>query len=501
MPRLAKFFDYFGRLTPRVWFAVVLGIGLLARLGLWALYTQPVAYSDTNSYRRSAEAILAGWDGLDGTRTPGYPLFLALVGPDGNVWLVQMALGLLAALLFFYIGWRISQRPWLGGLLGLAHSLNLGQLFFEANLLTETLTTFLLAVALAGVVWWWDCRPTGWRALALAAGLGLVSGAATLVRPLFIFMPVWLALAIGVAWPGWAGRDEKQPPAPLTGPARTGLVAGLNNWLAALRINLLACLAVLIPALLLIGAWVNFIHTHYHDWSLTVMNGYHLVQHTGNFFEYVPDEYAVIRDTYIKYRDAHIAEYGTQANTIWGAIPELQKVSGYGFYDLARILARISVQLILKHPGLYLRSVVEGWWWFWRAPVYWSAAALRWPALAAPLRWLILAERGLLFFFNLVFILASPLMLRLRWTQGWWLQVRRGWQPPAALGFLLSTVWVTSIVQTLLDHGDIPRFLVPLQTWVVAWGLWYFWQIIGQWWRRRQLLLRRPRPATAGAAQ
>jgi hypothetical protein len=24
-------------------------------------------------------------------------------------------------------------------------------------------------------------------------------------------------------------------------------------------------------------------------------------------------------------------------------------------------------------------------------------------------------------------------------------------------------------VQTLLDHGDNPRFLVPLQTWVLLW--------------------------------
>jgi hypothetical protein len=28
---------------------------------------------------------------------------------------------------------------------------------------------------------------------------------------------------------------------------------------------------------------------------------------------------------------------------------------------------------------------------------------------------------------------------------------------------LASTIWITSIVQSLLDHGDNPRFLLPLK--------------------------------------
>jgi hypothetical protein len=42
------------------------------------------------------------------------------------------------------------------------------------------------------------------------------------------------------------------------------------------------------------------------------------------------------------------------------------------------------------------------------------------------------------------------------------------------LWFLLGTIWLTSIAQTLLDHGDNPRFLVPVQSLVVLvvfyWG-------------------------------
>jgi hypothetical protein len=59
----------------------------------------------------------------------------------------------------------------------------------------------------------------------------------------------------------------------------------------------------------------------------------------------------------------------------------MQQVSGYNFYDLSRVLAKISIDLIKNHPELYLRSVVKGWWYFWRVPVYWSSSALRWEGM------------------------------------------------------------------------------------------------------------------------
>jgi len=43
-------------------------------------------------------------------------------------------------------------------------------------------------------------------------------------------------------------------------------------------------------------------------------------------------------------------------------------------------------------------------------------------------------------------------------------------------------VWISSIVQTLVDHGDNPRFLIPLQTlvfYVVARWIWE-WRSVGK---------------------
>ena len=139
--------------TPIFWLVIVSVVALVERLLVILLY-QPVAYSDTPSYRRLADTVLQGFTSYDGTRTPGYPVFLALVGNDQRVWLVQLLLGLIATLLLFYIGWKLTDKPWFGGLIALAHTLNLGQLFFESNLLTESLTTFLLIAIMAGMLAW-----------------------------------------------------------------------------------------------------------------------------------------------------------------------------------------------------------------------------------------------------------------------------------------------------------------------------------------------------------
>jgi 4-amino-4-deoxy-L-arabinose transferase-like glycosyltransferase len=156
---------------------VVFGV----RAGLWFTY-RPVIYSDTNSYRRLANAIHnPNWKGYDGTRTPGYPLMMALFGPNQRIYLAQLVMGLGISLLLFYIGWQVSGSAWLGGAMALAHSLNLGQLFFEADLLTETATTFWIMLSLAGLAFWLY-HPQR-RSIGLACGLGLATTAAALTRP------------------------------------------------------------------------------------------------------------------------------------------------------------------------------------------------------------------------------------------------------------------------------------------------------------------------------
>ncbi|HPH94958.1 MAG TPA: hypothetical protein PKW33_02680 [Anaerolineaceae bacterium] len=414
------------------WAAAVFIAAALLRLWLWLTYP-PVPYNDTPSYWRLAQTIQAGWESYDGTRMPGYPFFLTLVGSDSAAYAVQLVLGLCTTLLFFYVGWRAGKHPAWGAAAAAAHTLNLGQLFFEPNLITETLTTFWLALCLAGLcAWFVDGKHSPW----LAAAIGLTAGIAGMVRPLFLLMPFWFALWLAAPWGHWKQWRV------------------VKNWR-------LAGLAAAIPGALLLGGWLTFMYTHFEVLSPTTMTGFHMMQHTGYFFEYVPDEYAALRDTYLRFREERIALYGTQGNTIWDALPEMQRVTGYSFVEMSNVLARLSTRLIWEHPDLYMKTVLKGWWYFWRAPIYWTPEAIQPQALRSLLTTLATGERLVLFAANILFAIAAlPGLL--------WPRLRRHLTHP----FLMVTgfsIWLVSVLQTLADHGDNPRFLIPMQTWVVLW--------------------------------
>lgn len=443
-------------------------LAVLLRVGLWAAYG-PISYSDTASYRRLADQILQGWVSYDGSRVPGYPVFLALVGLDDRVYLVQLLMGIGVTMCFFYMGWRITRNPWFGALAAMLHQFNLGQLFFEANLLSETLATFLVVVSFTGVIH--GIYVSGARKWWLAFLIGLLTAIAILTRPLFIFLPPWFLIWILIGWQD-SSRLEL---------GKSSLLEILRKtWqltLDSLRRNWVLVVTFTLPVVGLIAVWVGFIRYYYGDWALSTMTGYHLVQHTGAFFEYVPDEYAAIRDTYLRFRQERIAAYGTQTNTIWEAIPEMQQASGLNFYDLSRTLSKISIQLIREHPFLFFRSVAGGWWLFWRAPVYWSASGFQasfWNAspVIAVLKALIVVQRFFLFGANILFLVYPFLLgLKMRLSVGHQavtdVKVKYSWV------VLLGAVWLTSIVQSLLDHGDNPRFLVPLQSIIMMWVIWW----------------------------
>jgi hypothetical protein len=142
-----------------------------------------------------------------------------------------------------------------------------------------------------------------------------------------------------------------------------------------------------------------------------------------------------------------------------------------GFYDLARELQRLSFRLILEHPLPYLRNVVEGWINFWKAPVYWRADGLQLEGLQPVFRVWVLAGRGLTVLINFAFLGLSGLFLvskRFRERFGFDLYA-------LAMGGL---IWATSMLQSLPEHGDNHRFLVPLQmlliTLVITSGWTYF---------------------------
>lgn len=438
-PRKSKFVS-----LPAVfwkWLFGILVVCLVERVLLYLFYP-PVVYSDTGSYRRLAGVVFTDWVKYDGTRTPGYPVFLALLGSDRAVVAAQMTLGILITLIVFYIGFQVSHNYWFAGICALSHTLNLNQLFFETNLITETLATFWVMSALLGAIYWIINKEK--RSIWLGFCIGLFGSLAALTRPLFIFLPFWLAIFLTIFSGGFKIHIDWRP---------------------------LATTFVLSAVIL--GVWINYIHENFRQWSMSSLTGFNMVQHTGYYFEFVPDKFATLRDTYIKFRDERIEKYGTQGNAIWAAIPEMQKASGYSFFEMSRLLQHLSMDLIREHPNLYLKYVVKGWWMFWLAPVYFVKSNMPSELLGEIFRYLIYAERIMLIGANIIFVVSSALSLCIR-------KIRAFFKITPIWGLIASTVWICSVFQTLLDHGDNPRFLVPLQSTVVLWSFWFLFHLISK---------------------
>ncbi|MDT8381290.1 MAG: hypothetical protein RQ728_03415 [Brevefilum sp.] len=423
-----------------IWLGLVLILSLVLRVMLFAIYS-PVSFSDTGGYQRSAQAVLNGFANYDGTRTPVYPILIALTGSENLLYLSQLFLGLGMTHAWFIIGWKASKKPFIGALIALAHTLNPGQIFFEANLLTETLAAFWLILSLLGAYFWLADRK--YQTIWLALGIGISASLAALTRPQFIFMPLWLAIFLS-----------------------------FSNQVRNPRFNFKPFVGVMLPALVLIGGWMGWVYSRYNILSVTTMSGYHLVQHAGYYFEDLPDEYAAIRDTYIAFRDTRLDTFGTQSNTIWEAIPAMQEASGLNFYDLSKTLQDLSLKLIITHPWQYLARILKGWMWFWRAPVYWRQSAFSLPGISSVMVLWVWLARGLMVLMNLVFVLSSIAALISKCLRHFFNLSSFHW-------LLAGTVWITSIFTSLLEHGENQRFLIPLQTAVIFWTLWiiYFtWQ-------------------------
>ena len=225
MSRISNFLSRLDKIPTRTWFWVVVAVAGIQRL-LLRIFYPVVPLNDTGSYRRSAEAILGGWVQYDGTRTPGYPAFMALVGPDERVYIAQLLLGFIITLLFFYIGWKITGRGWFGALAALLHTFNAQQFLFEADLMTETLATFWLALAFAGMAYLLEEKPGGegmpaWKLIGAAALTGLAAGLA-----IDYASPLYLSPLLDRILPGdWP--EEQQ----------TGYPLGISGCRAAARVD------------------------------------------------------------------------------------------------------------------------------------------------------------------------------------------------------------------------------------------------------------------------
>jgi len=410
-------------------------IAVAVRVGLFLVY-QPVVYPDTHSYFALASQLLHfDFSDYDGVRTPGYPALLLLASQDPCVvWLMQSAMGVVVSLLLFWICFTHTGNTSWSFVAGLLHALALNQLFFEANVLSETLSTLLVVLSVACLV---RVVTNGPRPLSGVAA-GLVSAVVTLTRPAYVYVGPLCVLVVLLF-----ERDARR------------LAAGL-------------AVAFLLPVL----GWAAFNKVTIDYFGLSTMAGYNLTNHSGAFMEQAGDEYATLRDIYLKYRAQKIAETGTHSMTIFGAKREMLEKTGLDQVALSRQLTKLSLQLIVNNPALYLRSVAECWVSFWATPIYIRSDQFTVSGAARAVGSVWPVERMLFLLMNVLAILASVWVLisavvrRLKGTTGLSITL-----------IVTCVVMGASMLQALVEFGENARYGIPTQSLAATLVLLVAWDI------------------------
>lgn len=411
---------------------------LLIRLPL--LSNQPSLYPDTRTYITMADHLCSlDFSGYTGERTPLYPLLLCLSGMNFSlIWWGQSFLGIAISLLLYAIAYGATRSTGLSAAAGLSYSLCIHSVFFEANILTETLATFLLVLSVWLFARIWQRNSAAQERYALA--LGCVVGLATLARPMMLFLvPLYF---VALLYNGWRSRSPH----------------GFQKLVV-----------YTIPTILLIGGWCLFNQLTVGYFGVTTLFGYNLTQHSGRFMELVPDDEAAIRDIYLRYRAEYIKKNGTHSMTIWRAIPDLQAATGLSYSALSKKMGQISLQLFAAYPQRYAESVGEAWEGFWRPSMTWMSLENISPlAFRMGLRYLRMAEEWLLTRLNVVFL----------WI-GLWYVTLVIWKraPLDSIFMIVGIVFVASISQALVEYGENSRYAIPFQPlmlYVVLWAIYNF---------------------------
>ncbi len=412
--------------TRRAFVALAL-ISVVLRLVLLLNYA-PMSFPDTAGYEKLAWQIRQlDFGDYDGARTPLYPLMLLALGLDYEiVWLVQSALGSAISLMLFYICVGQTKSVRLAFLVALAHSASLNLLFFEANVLSETLSTFLLICSLLLISQL--CKRESSR-IPWYAGIGVTVALAGMARPLLFFIvPLYFAfLAL-------------RPISSTVPPSKRAI----------------CLLSFIAPVIVTAAGWSLFNKVTVNYFGPTTLLGYNLTQHSGAFMQLAPYPDREIADVYLRYRQEQTDEFGSHSMTIWSAYPEMQRLTGMSFSELSTRLAAMSIGMFIRHPTLYLRSVFEGWVSYWKVPNYWRPEAIRTLAVSSALGAVWRVEKRILIGVNAIFLCLVAFSILKSFAD-------RRWSTTLFEMLIIAIVVLASVLQASMEYGENARYSIPTQ--------------------------------------
>jgi len=410
---------------------VLLVLGALGRLPAIILSGHiPILVYFDGSYIQAAQDILRFNFLALGKRVPVYPLLVALCGLNPQViWLAQSILGVTASLMIFDMAFRRTRHGLFSLLVGLACSLSPEVLVYESSVMSEAVTNFLLVTSL-----WLITRSDGdgESNIRYPMGLGTIVALAALTRPLMIcLVPVYFCFLV----PLW-------PPAKILQ-----------------REAIRRTLSFALPVILLIFGWCGLIYFNTGSFTPTTLAGHNLMDQVDPYVELAPERFAVLRDTWIKYRLYNKNFPNKNANPVFDeAVPEVERRTGRTRTQIWHEYQSLAYYLAIHHPLLYLRRAEQGWMQFWGEP---TLDETEWPEVSTvtPGEFLMTMTNFLVREVEAVFLILALLSIPCALVRP------KAFTKIEYFTFAIA-LWV-SVFAALTEFGENRRFCVPFYMLIV----------------------------------
>ncbi|MCX7018002.1 MAG: hypothetical protein NTY46_03185 [Candidatus Sumerlaeota bacterium] len=328
-------------LLRREWPLALLIAASLILQTLFYSASVPNVFPDSSSYQLLAEAIMKGDWGHVGFvfRTPGYPVFLAIINwcfglKNWNaVMTIQFLCGSLIPILLYAIYYTITSSRLLAAVGACGFLLDRYSLGLQTVPLSEFMGGFTVILALAGYLWF--VRKKAWWS---AIVVGLLFFINLIIRPSFQMLFVCAAVGgLGIELLYYEGR---------------------LRWRRALIWYGIFVLTT--PAG--IWGWSLVIYRNTGVFGLSHQLGASMTNQTGTMMELAPDEYASIRDMYVKERDLNKGDHINLFDHIGWKIADANKIT---MWQLSLKFNEINKYLTTHYPGRYLGQVRYAWHRLW----------------------------------------------------------------------------------------------------------------------------------------
>ncbi len=400
-------------------------VGLFIRLFVAVLYQHVTLYPDSEDYIYLAERLsYFNLSGYEGQRSPGYPLFLLLMGLSNNVVvLFQTIIGICTLVFMYKTCVLVGIKERISLLVTLAIIFYLPMVFFEFAILTETLMLFVIILIFYlffGILQNKDSK----RSLVLL--LAALCGYLVMIKMFYVFLGILLFSV---------------------------LVLNNRRFLKTVIVKYL--LILLIPVFVFLGwSYVNKLNTGY--FVSTTYYGFNIAQNCVWFADETIPEYIMIGDIYAKYRFVEPNDKEV-AMTIWKAYPELQARTGLSFPDLSKELYDYSIATIEKNPVAYLEQVFISWRDFWKTSFYWEPYSFALPYADKLVLYICYIERIILQLIKILFVLLIPfnILIGLR---------KKKLTPSAIVSVIVLTA---SLLQAFVTYGTNSRFSFPFEILII----------------------------------